>query len=61
MEVQTRETPDSGHFRMKVIAILVLVMACAVPATFAQVLYGSIAGTLTDESGAVVPKAGGDA
>src|SRR4051794_41827890 len=32
-------------------------MACVAPVAFAQVLYGSIAGTLTDESGAVVPKA----
>ena len=32
-------------------------MVCAAPATYAQVLYGSIAGTLTDESGAVVPRA----
>ena len=41
----------------KVIATVLLVMVCAAPATYAQVLYGSIAGTLTDESGAVVPKA----
>ena len=41
----------------KVIAAVLLVMVCAAPATYAQVLYGSIAGTLTDESGAVVPRA----
>ncbi|MEN3339904.1 MAG: hypothetical protein V7647_3580 [Acidobacteriota bacterium] len=45
------------EFPAKVIAIAVLMMACAAPAVFAQVLYGSVAGTLTDESGAVVPKA----
>ena len=41
----------------KVIAAVLLAMVCAAPATYAQVLYGSIAGTLTDESGAVVPRA----
>ena len=41
----------------KIIGLALLAMICAAPVAFAQVLYGSIAGTLTDESGAVVPKA----
>ena len=34
-----------------------LLLTCAATAASAQVLYGSIVGTVTDETGAVVPKA----
>ena len=40
----------------KVIAAVLLVMVCAAPATYAQVLYGSIVGTLTDETGPSFPR-----
>ena len=39
------------------LALGVMVMGCAVRSASAQVLYGSIVGTLTDETGAVVPTA----
>ena len=39
------------------LAIALMVLSCAARPAFAQVLYGSIVGTLTDETGAVVPKA----
>jgi hypothetical protein len=39
------------------LAIGVVVLGCAARTASAQVLYGSIVGTLTDETGAVVPKA----
>ena len=38
-------------------AIALMVMGCTARTASAQVLYGSIVGTLTDETGAVVPKA----
>jgi carboxypeptidase family protein/TonB-dependent receptor-like protein len=37
--------------------LVLFVLASAVPALRAQVLYGSLVGTVTDQSGAVIPKA----
>jgi hypothetical protein len=38
-------------------SLLVFVFTLAVPVANAQVLYGSVVGTVTDQSGAVIPKA----
>src|SRR3982751_1545819 len=42
---------------LKAFSLLLLLLTLEAPATRAQVLYGSIVGTITDPSGAVVPKA----
>src|SRR5690348_10039837 len=43
--------------RCEAVVFLVLCMAAAAPRVRAQLLYGSIVGTVTDQSGAVVPDA----
>jgi hypothetical protein len=43
--------------KLKAFSLLFLLLALEVPAIRAQVIYGSIVGTVTDPSGAVVPKA----
>jgi hypothetical protein len=47
----------SAKVVLSCLAFLFLVMGYSVRTASAQVLYGSIVGTLTDETGAVVPKA----
>ena len=42
--------------KLKALSLLFLLLALQAPAIRAQVLYGSIVGTITDPSGAVVPK-----
>jgi len=41
----------------KAFLVVLTLLSLEVPAIKAQVLYGSIIGTVTDSSGAVVPKA----
>ncbi len=43
--------------KLKALVLLVALYGFDIPAIQAQVLYGSIIGTVTDPSGAVVPKA----
>ena len=41
----------------KILAVLLFALGCLVQSADAQVLYGSLVGTVADQSGAVVPQA----
>src|SRR6185437_3544288 len=43
--------------KLAAFSLLAVLLALGIPAARAQVLYGSIVGTVTDPSGAVVPNA----
>src|SRR4051794_12978436 len=55
--VTARNRASRGMLMLSCLAIGLIVMGLAARTASAQVLYGSIAGTLTDETGAVVAKA----